>query len=329
LREHWSASGNAIHEATLLFRKRKIPLSEEENLLVCPLETVHPFALLLAPSYVRMALNEKFVAVKGPLDFFTPEELQKVKGAAFLYSTQYVETVLPFRSDARNLVGILEANPTPKELEDGQFEKVAAQLGLTPYERSAAVAELLSRLWFVDGDEMLLEPYFNTVFVNELCGPLSAESLNSSRENDTGLFESALIDSAWVVFFALHFGVLELNYLKKLRAQTFDYLSTGKEIQNPGANSPLWLRQPWGHLLRVLRSKRHSEVQQSGYLADSEEAALLLMKALKASCLSEGGDLEGRKFADRTKQIRALALARGNAPMNFASLFAEGGWLHE
>jgi len=61
------------------FRQRKLPKEAAINLRISPIASVKPYALMIAPVYVFMRVNEKFVSVKAPLDFFTPEELERLK----------------------------------------------------------------------------------------------------------------------------------------------------------------------------------------------------------------------------------------------------------
>ena len=54
------------------FSRKKLPPDAAEKMRNCPIHSVQPYALMIAPAYVYMKVNKKFVAVKAPLDFFTP-----------------------------------------------------------------------------------------------------------------------------------------------------------------------------------------------------------------------------------------------------------------
>ena len=79
------------------FSKRKLPKEAAHQLRVCPIPSVQPYALMLSPVYVFMKANEKFVSVKAPLDFFTQEELSKLRMYDTFYMPDFVDRTLPFR----------------------------------------------------------------------------------------------------------------------------------------------------------------------------------------------------------------------------------------
>ena len=78
---------------------------------MCPIESVKPYALMIAPVYVYMRRNEKFISVKAPMDFFTAEELEKLKSVEMFFMPQFVDAVLPYRNLARRVKMILGWNP--------------------------------------------------------------------------------------------------------------------------------------------------------------------------------------------------------------------------
>src|SRR5689334_8605019 len=94
------------------FRPRKLPKEAAMNLRISPIVSVKPYSLMLAPVYVFMRLNEKFVSVKGPLDFFTPEELERLQPFESFFLPEFVDTALPFRQVARNVRALLSWQPT-------------------------------------------------------------------------------------------------------------------------------------------------------------------------------------------------------------------------
>ena len=59
------------------FRSKKLPPEAADQLRACPVESVKPYVAMPAPVYIYLRANAKFVSVKGPLDFFTPDELAR------------------------------------------------------------------------------------------------------------------------------------------------------------------------------------------------------------------------------------------------------------
>lgn len=190
------------------FSKRKLPIEATSKLRMCPVDTVKPFALMIAPVYVYLRRNEKFISVKAPLDFFTPEELQKLRGVEMFFMPEFVDSVLPFRNLARRVKMVLGWNPVES----------ADALPPAPYELADGALRMTAPLW---GRKLGLEPFFVCVFVNELCSLLPGEELVTAREKDTTLFERAIILSAWMVFLSLHVGTSDQGYLDRLRLDTF------------------------------------------------------------------------------------------------------------
>ncbi len=186
------------------FSQRKLPKEAAPNLRLCPIHTVQPFALMLAPVYVYMKINEKFVAVKAPLDFFTPEELERLKPFESVFLPEFVDSALPFKKAARQVLALLSWKP---------------EIPPAPYELSDAVLRILGPLW---GGAVAIEPFFAAVFANELCHLLPGESLRQARDRDVLVYERAIFRSSWAVFLALHLGFCELEFLNRLRLRIFD-----------------------------------------------------------------------------------------------------------
>jgi hypothetical protein len=173
---------------------------------VCPVESLRPFAVLPAPLYVLLPENQKFLAVKGPLDFLTPAELDHFRGYEAFYYPEFVEKVLPFRDAARAVLQLLKAAP-----EEGQPPPA-------PFELSDAFVRTTAKLW---GPATRIEPFFIAVFVSELCGFLTAEVMQRVRERDQLRYEQAILRSSWAVWLALHQGYLKLSWLRRLRESVF------------------------------------------------------------------------------------------------------------
>lgn len=219
------------------FHPRKLPPEAALNLRICPIHTVRPFALMLAPVYVFMKLNGKFVSVKAPLDFFTPEELERLKPFESFFLPEFVDVALPFREAARSVLSLLTWQPKPKasrstakksasELEAPNLPEIP--LPPAPYELSDAILKILGGLWTPSAvadssgaHSIGLEPFFIAVFANELCETLPGEMIRAARDADVAKFELAVFRSSWAVFLALHLGYLEMGFLNALRYRVF------------------------------------------------------------------------------------------------------------
>jgi hypothetical protein len=202
------------------FTHRKLPIGAAERLRACPIETVHPYALMLAPVYVFMRRNEKFVSVKAPMDFFSPEELTRLRSFENFYLPEFVDSVIPFRDAARRVRAILSWKPREQAL--GEFPEVP--LPPAPYELSDAVIRVIGPLW---GADAVIEPFFVAAFANEFCDLLPGKVLAEARDRDVAGLERAVFRSSWAVFLALHLGLCELGFLNRLRRRVFDETALG------------------------------------------------------------------------------------------------------
>jgi hypothetical protein len=190
------------------FSRRKLPETAASNLRICPVETVKPFALMLAPVYVFMRRNAKFVAVKAPLDFFTEAELVKLRGCELFYLPEFVDQILPFRQVARRAKALLKWEPTAH----------SSPLPPNPFELSDAVLRIIGPLW---SPVHSLEPFFVSAFADEFCELLPGPELLAARDSDIASYERAIFISCWMVFLTLHLGITDRDYLSALRLQSF------------------------------------------------------------------------------------------------------------
>jgi hypothetical protein len=190
------------------FSQRKLPSEAAAALRICPVNTVKPFALMLAPVYVFMKRNAKFVAVKGPLDFFSAEELERLKTFELFYFPEFIDLILPFRQVARRVKALLKWDPTGS----------STPLPPTPYEMSDGVLRIVGPLW---SPLKSLESFFVSAFSDELCEVLPGDELQAARDLDLVQFERAVFISGWMVFLLLQLGVTELEYLSGLRIEAF------------------------------------------------------------------------------------------------------------
>src|SRR4051812_8298441 len=97
------------------FSARKLPKEAASDLVRYPVQSVKPYVPMWAPIYVFMPKNEKFVSVKAPLDFFVPEELEKLEPLENFYVSSAISNALPFRDAARGVRSVLEWEPVLRQ----------------------------------------------------------------------------------------------------------------------------------------------------------------------------------------------------------------------
>ncbi len=196
--------------------ERKLPKDARPSLMACPADTVAPFVPVLAPAYTYMERNEKFLLVKEPLDFFSPEELARWKASGNLYFLRESAAGARFRQAARVVQPILTARLSAAAIQARLLEPAS-------YEVSDAILRLLAPLWgrAPTATACTIDQFGVAIFVQELCGPLPPETLRPVRELDIALCLRAQLSAAWSVFLGLHLGYCNLPFLKGLRARAF------------------------------------------------------------------------------------------------------------
>lgn len=191
------------------FTDRKLPIEVAPTMRVCMVRSVQPYALMLSPVYVFMQLNEKFVSVKAPLDFFSPEELARLKPFMQFFMPEFVDRPLVYREAATKIRALMS------------WQSVrGVELGPVSFELSDAVLRLLGPLW---SKSLKVEPFFVAVFTNEICDLLPGDLLISAREKDVRLYERAIFASSWSVFLALMLGYCDRGFLNGIRRKVFDH----------------------------------------------------------------------------------------------------------
>lgn len=188
------------------FRPTKLPRDVAQTLRLCPIRTVKPYALMIAPVYVYMRANEKFVAVKSPLDFFTEAELARLAPLETFYFTPFFGSALVFREKARSIRAMMAWRPDVAGVEPA------------PFEMSDTVLRALAPLW---GPRVQVESFFVAVFAGELCSTIDGEALVRAREKHVDVLERSILVSAWSVFVALHCGWIDQSALDRLRQWSF------------------------------------------------------------------------------------------------------------
>jgi hypothetical protein len=200
----------------MLFEDKKLQLESVDELIQCPILSVEPFSLMLAPVYVLMKLNKKLVSVKAPLDFFTREELDRLKSHEVFYMPKFAVASLRFQTAARVVQNILSVKQ--------------GKMAPAPYELSGETFAVMGPLW---GKQVQIEPFFMCVFAEELCSPLKAETMLWARENAVVRHDHALLLSGSLVFVALHLGWLNLVELNQFRHYVYEKTVAGESWESP------------------------------------------------------------------------------------------------
>lgn len=203
----------------MLFDDKKLTPEAIDDLLQCSIESVAPYTLMLAPVYVFMKLNKKFISVKAPLDFFLPEELERLKEYEVFYMPKFVRHSARFQTAARLVKNLLLSEAKNKNA-----------LDITPYEISNESLKVMATLW---GKEMQIEPFFMGVFTHELCRPLNRETIVWAREQAVVRHDLGLLLSGAFVFLVIHLGVFDYETLNRLRDEIYEKTVAGEEWKTP------------------------------------------------------------------------------------------------
>jgi hypothetical protein len=194
------------------FSRKKLPKDAFAQLFRVPIATVQPFVLTLGPIYVLLKENEKFVAVKAPLDFFTPKELQRLTPYEDFYFPTFVRSLGIYVEAGKRVKAILLA-----DLENSTFDAEV------PFYQSDKILKEIGPLWWNHpGQGPAIEPFLMAVFVNEVCESIPDAMLLKARETNAEAFEKAVFRSSWAVFLALHLGYCDAPFLSQLRYQVFE-----------------------------------------------------------------------------------------------------------
>ena len=190
------------------FVRKKLPLAEGHGLLrPCPVDAFEPYTLMFAPVYVPLQVNGKFVAVKGPLDFFSPAELERFKTHPQLFYHQSVDDLDLLRAATQRL---------KKLMIRGESSDDPEALGKAPHEISD---ELLRVLGKILGPRMILEPFFVAFIMDEVLLPIPGELLMKGRELSIENLELGIMRASIAVMLALFLGVFDREWLSELRSE--------------------------------------------------------------------------------------------------------------
>lgn len=279
------------------FSERKLTLEAAATLVSCPIESVHPYAMMSAPVYLRLQLNQKFVAVKGPLDFFTPEEIARLRSQGEFHFSRFVEKSVPFRDAGAKVRALLDWDPSVAARSEGEVALPPA-----PHELSDAVLHLTAPLWDLSEDrsELGIEPFFCVAFANELCDTLPESLLLDARERDVAKYELGVLASSWTVLAALTLGYHDRAFLERLRQVVFSRVALSQVVES----ALLDLDQLERLALRVFGAER----------SPLGRVTLEYLQGLE--------DRAARKLVSRLRRVeRELAFPRSR----FRTVFGDGG----
>ncbi len=190
----------------MVFDEKKLEVGSIDDLFQCRIETVEPYALMLAPVYVYMKLNEKLVSVKAPLDFFTPEELDRLKRYEVFYIPKFIQSATRFQTSAKIVLGIAQA------------AQQSSSLAPAPFEISNEVIQVVAPLW---GANIRVESFFSAVFADELCGPLDSILMIHAREKTVERHDAGILLSGLLTFILVHLGWADPINLQQVRKQAY------------------------------------------------------------------------------------------------------------
>ena len=188
------------------FGHRKLPKESAGQMRVCPVDSVRPYAIMASPVYVFLRANEKFISVKGPLDFFTPEDLARLRRFETFFMPEFVDCLAPFREAGRAARAILS------RIHRGTVKRRQGRSPACAFRNHLdAVLRAIGPLW---SRGVVVETFFLCVFADELCASLPADALEvRARDRDVRDFERALLISGALIFLALHLGYCDLAFL--------------------------------------------------------------------------------------------------------------------
>lgn len=275
------------------FPDRKLPKEASLSLRSQPTESFEPLVPVMVPLYVHLKLNEKFVLVKHPLDFFLGEELDRLRSCGSFFLPPEPKEATRFRSVARVARSLLSWKPESREGERPILQPAS-------YEVSDALLRLTAPLWGTaePGTEgakrdLGVDLLGGVFFASELCDRIPGELLQLVRNRSIRSYLRAQFCSSWVIFLGVHLGYCDLGYLNRLRLRAFELEGLSAPEQEPLASA----RGEPDELLRLARQG----------LPDRLPA--LLGTLIEARQLLQGPCRTSIKLAARMERVERLAHA--------------------
>src|SRR5688572_2060122 len=78
------------------FGRAKLSPEKIKSLRKVSAKLFHPYTVMITPVYMHLPLNEKLVALKGPLGIFFPDEIKRLEKVQDLFLPEFVDQVRPF-----------------------------------------------------------------------------------------------------------------------------------------------------------------------------------------------------------------------------------------
>jgi hypothetical protein len=211
----------------MIFTYKKLPLEKVADLIPFQLTPSEDYKILGSPVYLLLQKNGKIVSLKEPLDFFTPEEREKIG----THGSQLFVSALHERAERFFRHGV-EIRRTLSWLEEGE----GPQLEPSPFEVSHDLRLKLNPVWsrFSRKNEVIfgVESFFIPFLVNGICGSLPGDLVELSRTQNFGSYEIALLKSSLLVFFLLHLSYLDAGEIENIRMNCFQAVYNEKPPTN-------------------------------------------------------------------------------------------------
>jgi hypothetical protein len=201
----------------------KKPTKEMLNQLYrVQIDTIRPYSIMIAPAYLYIAADEKFIPVKSKYDFFMANELERMKYYKYFFYDDSITASLPFRDAGRRARKIL-ATLYERVLRHDQTPYPESNLPSPEFEIFDEMVKILGPLWKSHPENgMEIDPGQIVIFISEVCDLFPSDKISYAREKNMSGFLLALQRSSWAVFLALHLGYCELEFLNNLRIRVFD-----------------------------------------------------------------------------------------------------------
>jgi hypothetical protein len=189
---------------------KKLGPEEALRLVRVPWERLHPYELMPAPAYVWMKKNQKFLLLKQPLDFLSQSEFDRHREWGELYFPTWIDQVQRARDFGAAVRALLHFHP--RSARGSELQPWSS------FERNDGVVRTMASLW---GQPLAADPFFLCHFVDRVCDPISADAMQSVREQSVAKYEQALYRSSWGVTLALLLGFGDLAWISRWRQKLF------------------------------------------------------------------------------------------------------------
>jgi hypothetical protein len=289
------------------FTCRKLPQEALASLRKVRVADCQPHVILLTPVYVYLLQNQKFIAVKEPLNFFEPADLEKFLPFENFYIPEFIDLIAPFQKAGRLVRDLLMTRQKfdAKTNKKKEQEKITVLVPVPQHELDDAIVRIVGPLW---SKGVTVEPFFLYILMEEVCDALEQETLKKAIEKSADLFELALLRSSVAVFLALHLGYCERQLLKEIRNKIFNGTMDNSELSHD--------QDEISHLLRLVQAS----------LPNLETRSISIERFLALLENPETNGRGSRKLISRLKRVNdGLIDPKAQAP----SIFGKKGLIHE